>query len=255
MSHMPDRPQSHLEDTGERMIPTGEGEVSVVFSRHQFTYRYAQQFAEGKDILDLGCGTGYGSAILAEQADHVVGVDNDAQAIDYCRAHFGGPNVVFEQADATALPMDREFDMAVSFQVIEHVHDAGAFVDLLKMAVKNDGLIMITTPNARSTRQRGKKNPFHFSEMNYSQFRALIASKFGEYKILGIGPARKNTLSRIVELIPFYRSIGLRFKRSSIIKKIAVQAMDLTRNRVIEDDVARQAIDLLAVCTNRKSMP
>lgn len=81
---MNDTSDVRLVDTGERMIPTHKGEVSVVFARHQFASNFAQRFASGKNVLDLGCGTGYGCKVLAGVANRVLGIDQDADAIAYC---------------------------------------------------------------------------------------------------------------------------------------------------------------------------
>ncbi len=249
---MTTRLQTGLADTGERMIPTAEGEVSLVFSRHQFAYRFAQQFVDGKDVLDIGCGAGYGCKILAERARHVLGIDHDGDAIAYCRNHYGGANLEFRKADATTFDSEDEFDVAVSFQVIEHVRDPGAFVQRMKRAVKHGGVIVITTPNVKIFPRHGAGNPFHLSEMNHEQFTALLSRHFGDYQILGIGYLTRNWLRSLVQRFPLYRKIGLLLKRSSRIKKVAARAMEATKFAVLEEKIAENAIDLLAVCRNEK---
>lgn len=249
---MSDQSDAELADTGERMIPTAEGEVSLVFSRHEYAYRYALQFVGEKDVLDVGCGTGYGCKILAAQARHVVGIDHDAGAIAYCRTHFDAPNLVFKQADVTSLKINSEFDVAVSFQVIEHVHDTDDFVRRMKQAVRPKGLILITTPNVKSSAPGGDVNPFHLSEMNYEQFTSLISRHFSDYRMLGVGYPSRNWLRSMIQKLPLYRKIGHLLKRGSSIKSVAAKALDATRFAVLEDGIAEEAIDLLAVCTNEQ---
>jgi len=235
------------------MIPTAEGEVSLVFSRHQFAYRFARQFVDGKNVLDIGCGTGYGSKILAERAKHVLAIDYDRDAIAYCRTHFGGANLEFRQGEVTKLDSNDEFDVAVSFQVIEHMRDTDDFVQRMKQVVKHGGIILITTPNVKTLPPRqGEHNPFHFSEMNYEQFTSLLSRHFSNYEILGIGYRTRNWLRSIVQRLPLYRKIGLHLKRSSRIKRVAVRAMQATEFAVLEEKIAENAIDLLAVCKNDK---
>jgi SAM-dependent methyltransferase len=257
---MPDAapPSPVLADTGERMIPTAEGEVSVVFASHRFAYDFARGFAGGKDVLDVGCGTGYGTAMLADVARHAVGLDRDAEAVAYCRAHYAAPNLDFRVMDATALPElaerfpwgppDGRFDLAVSFQVIEHLADPGRFLDDLRALVRPGGTILLTTPNVRRPPEARGANPFHCSEMSHDELRALLASRFADFDLLGVDFARPNALRALAEKLPFYQWLGRRLRRGSAIKKAATRAMGLTAFRVIREHVARDATDLLAVC-------
>ncbi len=229
------------------MIPTAEGEVSVVFSRHRFAYEYAAAFAEGARVLDVGCGAGYGSGLLAARAAFVLGVDQDAGAVAYCRNRYEAPNVRFERADAAALPLAEPFDLTISYQVIEHVRDTGAFLDRLKQATRPGGRILVSTPNVRTFHAPGEGNPFHFSEMNYAQFERLIASRFTDYQILGVDHARPSRLRAWAQRLPFYR-LGRLLGRRSPVKRAAARALRLTDYRIITERVAEDAIDLLAVC-------
>jgi len=238
-----------LDDTGERMIPTAEDETSFVFSRHRFAYEYAQQFVNGKSVLDIGCGTGYGCKILSSRAASVVGIDYSAEAIEFCRKNFAAPNIEFLQMDAKELMIDRRFDVAITFQVIEHLRDPAGFIGTIKRIVAPHGTIIITTPNVRTPTNDSHANPFHYSEMNCEQFNKLLTGAFSSFELAGIGYASRNRLRKFAQSLPFYR-LGRHIKRGSALKKIARSAMDMTSFRVISTNVARDAIDLLAICTN-----
>ncbi len=238
-----------LDDTGERMIPAAEGEVSFVFARHEFAYRQAAQFVSGKRVLDVGCGTGYGAHLLAATAARVEAVDYSNEAIAYCAEHYSRPNLSYRKLRAEDLAFKQEFDVALSFQVIEHLHDTSAFLASLTAAVRPGGIILLTTPNARPSVNPQDPNPFHFNEMNYDQFHALLARHFTRFELLGIGYRSPNLLRRIVQNSPLYR-LGKLVGRRSPIKKIARSAMDLTSFDVLRTNVSRDAIDLFAVCTN-----
>ena len=114
------------------MIPTAEGEVSFVFARHRFAYEWARQFVIGKDVLDIGCGTGYGCKILSEQARSVLGVDYSAEAVEFCRKNFTASNIEYLKMDAAQPKLDKQFDVVVSFQVIEHLQHPDKFLDNCK---------------------------------------------------------------------------------------------------------------------------
>ena len=85
------------EFTGERVIP---GQVNDdLWAEHVARYALAARFAQGRSVLDLGCGTGYGTADLARVASAAVGVDLAPEAIDYALRHF--PSARFLQCSAT----------------------------------------------------------------------------------------------------------------------------------------------------------
>src|SRR5207237_2156474 len=78
----------------ERIVPD-ETEPGIV-ALHRKRYEFAAPACAGKQVLDAGCGVGYGSACLARSAAHVVGVDVDANAVAYARRRYGAANVEFE---------------------------------------------------------------------------------------------------------------------------------------------------------------
>jgi 2-polyprenyl-3-methyl-5-hydroxy-6-metoxy-1,4-benzoquinol methylase len=238
---------SPIHDTGERMLPTQEGEVSIVFARHTLTYEYALQYAEGKKALDAGCGTGYGSNMLATRAHHVTAIDLSGDALDYCRSHYAKPNLEFVQKDVTKLTYRGEFDVAVSFQVIEHLPDPSAFLQSLKQAVVPGGTILIATPNVRTPRTGADANPFHCSEMSFDELRALLSKHFSSFQVLGIGHARPNALRAFIYKTPLYR-LGKLLKRGSAVKRLANKTLNLTNFQIISERVAEDAADLIAVC-------
>lgn len=243
----PDKPQ--IADTGERMLPTEDGEVSVVFSRHKFAYEHVRQFVTGKTVLDVGCGSGYGCKILAEEAKFVCGIDQSEEATSYCQQHFAADNIEFRQVDANALSFEQKFDVAVTFQVIEHMPDLNNFVSQLKHAVKPNGSIFITTPNVKEPEKNEGDNPFHCNEMNYAQFEKLMRNHFTNFRIQGVAFAEPNRLRSVLAKLPFYK-LGRMLKRKSGLKKLATRALDLTSFRIIASNLEGDAADFLAVCKN-----
>ena len=72
--------------TGERFLPGVVGEIAY---EHCHRYAFARRFVAGRRVLDAACGEGYGSALLAEAADTVVGVDIDAQVVAKAATTYG----------------------------------------------------------------------------------------------------------------------------------------------------------------------
>ena len=173
-----------MEFTGERVIP-GQGDVDL-YNEHRARYWLARRFASGKNVLDAACGTGYGSALLAETARSVVGVDVARDALDYARQHYRAPNLRFAQADCLALPFPAgRFDLAVAFEIIEHLDDAGAFLAELRRVLEDSGVLVLSTPNRLYyTDDRGEINPFHRKEFSYPEFDEALRPHFPHRAIL-----------------------------------------------------------------------
>jgi len=182
-----------LELTGERTLP-GIADERYWFERHVVAYELAAEFvADGDVVLDAGCGEGYGLPMLATAgASRVVGVDLDEQVIAHVRETYGSSDDRIEAftAELMALPLaDDEIDLAVSFQVIEHLHDIGGFLGSLRRVTRSGGRVLIATPN-RLTFTPGSDtpvNPFHTREFTAAELAAeLVAAGLEVEEIRGV---------------------------------------------------------------------
>ena len=164
--------------TGERFIPGTRGEIWI---EHWHRYHFASAFVAGKRVLDLACGEGYGSALLARRAAVVVGVDLSQQAIDHARRTYPDRrNVEFQVGSCTSIPApDAGFDVAVSFETLEHIAAQEQFMAELARVLKPGGLLLVSCPNkAEYTDKRGTRNEFHVKELYRDEFAALLARHF-----------------------------------------------------------------------------
>lgn len=183
-----------LEPTGERMIleqyqETEEAQLVRLF--HVVTYRFAEKYTAGKHILDYGCGSGYGSAMIAASAASVVAVDVAADAIAYARAHHARTNVEFGVIDPDKpLPFDAgRFETVLSFQVIEHVREPAAYLREVVRVLKPGGVLVMATPDRR-TRLLPLQRPwnrYHLTEYSERSFSALLAPHFAELELFTMG--------------------------------------------------------------------
>jgi 2-polyprenyl-3-methyl-5-hydroxy-6-metoxy-1,4-benzoquinol methylase len=88
-----------IDVTGERMLLGAY--PGFVEREHLERYRYAEQFVAGKDVLDVACGTGYGSAILARAgARSVTGLDVSPEAVQFADQNYASATVRFLHGDA-----------------------------------------------------------------------------------------------------------------------------------------------------------
>jgi len=169
-----------MEFTGERVVP---GQVDPdLWNEHFSRYVFASRLARRRRVLDAGCGTGYGAAELARAAVQVVGTDLSAEAVAYARRRYGAPNLEFVQADCARLPFrDGSFDLAVSFELIEHLDDWRSFLCELRRVLSPAGQCVISTPNRHTyaeTRALTGPNPFHRHEFDFEEFREELQAVF-----------------------------------------------------------------------------
>jgi SAM-dependent methyltransferase len=175
-----------VEFTGERVIP---GQVNDdLWSEHVARYAFARKYAQGKRVLDAGCGTGYGSAELAQSAAEVTGVDIAADAIEYATANYPIPGLRFVESSCMSVPFPPEsFDLLVAFEVIEHLADYRAFLDECARVLMREGLLIISSPNKRyygETRAATGPNPYHDHEFEAAEFVRELERVFPTVRLL-----------------------------------------------------------------------
>lgn len=172
------------EFTGERVIP-GQVEPDL-WAEHIARYRFAAQFAGGKRVLDLGCGTGYGTAELAQVAREATGIDNSMEAIAYASLHY--PHSRFFPLTATELPFpDGSFDLITAFEIIEHLNDWPRLLSEARRVLTPEGILLVSTPNKlyyAEARAEAGPNPFHAHEFEYEEFRAALTGVFAHVRLL-----------------------------------------------------------------------
>ena len=179
--------EGDLTYTEERHI-TGQPGSGLSFSHlvHMARYAFVFPYIEAKDVLDIACGSGYGSQYLALQgARKVVGVDVDPKAIEYARKYHSHERVSFIQSDAHNLSQieDASFDVIVSFETIEHLREPKSFLLELRRLLKTGGTLFISCPNDYA--ESPWKSKFHLHKFRFNEFRDLIVTVFGEAIFLG----------------------------------------------------------------------
>jgi 2-polyprenyl-3-methyl-5-hydroxy-6-metoxy-1,4-benzoquinol methylase len=180
-----------LELTGERTLPDVPQE-NYWYRRHLVVYEWIASRVAGLRVVDMACGEGYGSDVLARSAASVVGVDANPEAHDHARLRYARQNLRFERdlVDRFAEPCDA----VVFLQTIEHVPDPGATLDHFRSLLEPGGVAYVSTPNLLTLAPPGaakSENPWHVREYRAEEFRALCAAHFASVELLGLFHARK----------------------------------------------------------------
>lgn len=175
--------EGHGTFTGERLSGGGDEEFTVDMERHLAAYRWIAAQAAGKRVLDAGCGEGYGTAMLAGAAAHVVGLDR-AEAVSVARARHRAPNLEYRVYDLERLAaLGERFDVVVSCQVIEHLPDPVGFLRGLAACVAPGGTLIVTTPNRLRTLV---ENPYHLREWTAPELLALAQPVLPAVRVLAM---------------------------------------------------------------------
>jgi GT2 family glycosyltransferase/SAM-dependent methyltransferase len=169
----------------ERFDPGEQG--GRIAYEHLHRYALCREYVAGKRVLDLACGTGYGTAILGSTGAEVTGVDISADAIKIARRRNTGDNVKFLIADCFDLPFEsRRFDVVVANEMIEHVADHDGLLQEARRVLAPGGLLLVSTPNKPVYNRFKTPNIFHVSEMEMSEFQRLLDRHFRHVRLTGL---------------------------------------------------------------------
>jgi 2-polyprenyl-3-methyl-5-hydroxy-6-metoxy-1,4-benzoquinol methylase len=158
-------------DVIERLTLEAAQADTMLACEHRHRYAFAAPLCDGRSVLDLCCGSGYGSAILSEQARLVVGIDNDAATIETAQATVGRerPNTSFQAADALAyLHSDamEQFEVVVCFEGLEHLPSVDRALARLGELAERGLRLIVSIPNSKMFHER---NPFHVTDFGYRE--------------------------------------------------------------------------------------
>lgn len=156
---------------------------------HLRAYEEAAKSAQNKNILEVGCNTGYGTQLLGKVCRKITGVDLSTTALGVATQKYAGDNVDYLQIDGQTLPfVDDSFNLIISFQVIEHISNYDPYLAEIKRVLAPDGVVIFTTPNALIRLDPGMKpwNEFHVKEFNFNELRQLLEAWFPSVMVRGL---------------------------------------------------------------------
>ena len=169
--------------TGERLTTAIGGQIEI---EHYHRYLFARALVPGLDVLDVASGEGYGSALLAQVARSVVGVEYSGPTVQGAVGNFVRANLRYLRADARALPLaDACVDAVVSFETIEHFGRQDDFLREVRRVLRPDGRFIVSTPDRDVYSPAGSAaNPFHVHELSRLEFAALLRGTFRHVQVM-----------------------------------------------------------------------
>jgi len=251
---------SDLTFTGER-LHEGNPLFGVDLARHRAAYRFARERAEGNRVLDLGSGSGYGTAELSGAPALLAGLDRvwpDRGA--------RSAEANFVRGDLNALPLASDsFDLVVSFQVIEHLEDPTLYLEAMARLLRPEGLAILTTPNLLTS---DRENPYHVHEYTGDELSGVLERHFDAVEMRGVGmsePAARYHEARLQRIRRIVRIDPLRLRHrlpQGLVEWLFAQFALLVRRGISRDEglpdvdwsdfpigaADAECVDLLALC-------
>ncbi len=169
------------DSTLERIIPNeiaeGDDTGRATLVLHLQRYEFASKFiARDARVLDIACGVGYGTRLMADmspEAGEFVGVDISADSIEYATEHYGDDRIEYCVADAMSYRCSDKFDVIVSLETIEHLKAPAEFLTNVLLSLKPGGVFIASVPTTPSV----DGNPHHLHDFTKRSFRAMLSER------------------------------------------------------------------------------
>jgi 2-polyprenyl-3-methyl-5-hydroxy-6-metoxy-1,4-benzoquinol methylase len=244
-----------LELTGERTLPDVPAE-NYWFRRHLAVYEWIAARVAGLRVIDMACGEGYGSDVLARAAAEVVGVDANPEAHEHARLRYRRPNLRFERDLVETYAAAA--DAVVFLQTIEHLQDPVAVLERFRSLTADPApgakaAVFVSTPNVLTLAPAGaprSDNPWHVHEYRAEEFERLCRGTFSSVRMFGLFHARKLRVHELA-LSAGWDAIHPRLRLTKPFYDRftpAISAADFTLRPAGQADLDR-ALDFVAVCT------
>ncbi len=254
--------------TAERTSSTLSSD-NVIRQRQLAAYYEACNYVEGKTVLELGCGEGSGTAILASRAGEITAIDYSDKAIRAASNMLASKDVRFQVKQVPPIDIESDcFDIVVMFQMIEHFSDTDPMIKEIARVLKKGGRLLLSTVNKEESLS---DNPFHLREYNREELENALKSHFPRLEFFGLYGDEKHDqyleknrsrVGKIMKLDPFNISSKLPRRLRQVLYSAANRMMrislrystrdfcdDITHgNFVLRKDDTAGCLDLFVVC-------
>src|SRR4051812_28141262 len=236
--------------TGERTLPDVP-EENYWYRRHLVVYEWIRARVGGLRVVDMACGEGYGTEVLARTAASVVGADANPEAHDHARLRYTAPNIRF--ARDLAERFDEPADAVVFLQTIEHVMNPDEVLEHFKSLVADSSspMVFVTTPNVLTLAPQGaekSENPWHIKEYRPEEFRALCEAHFRAVEMYGLFHARKLAAHEVALRRLRWDDVHARLRLTKRFYDWFTPAISERDFALRTDRPLEGALDFLAVC-------
>jgi len=155
---------------------------------HLDRYKFAAKHCAGKRVLDGACGTGYGAEVLGRSAREVIGIDCDADAVQYASAHYGSESISFVKSYVELTPFgDASFDIVTSFETVEHTLCPAAHLrEIVRLLKPQVGSAIISVPNS-----------WGYTDHHFFDFNAKMFSELAEHFFVGVTYFSQNPTTHV----------------------------------------------------------
>lgn len=242
-----------LELTGERTLPDLP-EENYWYRRHLVVYEWIADQLGAKSVVDMACGEGYGTAVLAQNAASVIGVDANPEAFEHARAKYENERVTIVRDLIESYRPAEKVDAVTFLQTIEHVQDPAAVLRHFASLLNPGGAVFVSTPNLLTLAPEGAEksdNPWHVKEYKPYEFRELCQEVFTDVKLYGVFHARKLRLHELAIKRGGWDRVhkGLRISRLFYDRFTpAISARDFALKAGLTNHSLARALDFVAVC-------
>jgi ubiquinone/menaquinone biosynthesis C-methylase UbiE len=243
---------------GERLY-LGETEIAAPdlrehFSRYEFAFT---QLKDGWRVLDAACGTGYGTAILAEKNISLVGMEISDHALAWANEKSKKPNIQFIKGNLNdKLPFeDASFDAITSFETLEHIENQEGMMAEFKRVLRPGGLLLLSSPDREIiTDHAHAENHFHIKELSKLEFIELLKNYFLLEAIYGqtkyVPPSFLKRLIKIIAKLDVFklRRIVVRALGLKLFVHKALSVQEETSLVSVRPEDKNEYFVLVAVC-------
>jgi 2-polyprenyl-3-methyl-5-hydroxy-6-metoxy-1,4-benzoquinol methylase len=244
-----------LELTGERTLPDLP-EENYWFRRHLVVYDWIASQVGAKSVVDMACGEGYGTEVLARTAKSVIGVDANPEAYEHAKVKYENDRVTIVRDLIESYRPAEKQDVVSFLQTIEHVQDPAAVLRHFASLLTPGGRVFVSTPNLLTLAPEGAEksdNPWHVKEYKPHEFRELCQEVFADVKIYGVHHARKLRLHELAIRHGGWDSVHKGLKISKLFYDRftpAINERDFALRLGETNASLKKSLDFVAVCSS-----